>query len=404
LETAVPTATAKPTATATPSGSGGGSCWPAWNSSTAYTGGAQVSYNDENYQAAYWTQGNNPSTSSGPAGSGEEWIPEGSCSGSGGSGATPTPTAKPTATSGGGGGGGGGTSGGKLFAPYIDVSLSTDENPSGMASSAGLKGITLAFLTAGGCSTGWGGLGGTLPTDNFPNGDTVTDQVSKLQAAGVTVIISTGGADGTDPAAFCTSASALQAVYQQVINQYHVNRLDFDIEGGAQDNTTENTLRAQALKGLKSANSGLIISYTLPVLNSGLTSDGLTPINNSASAGFTPDIVNVMAMDYGSCCDNGGAMDTAAEDAGSSTHSQVSGPQIGVTPMIGQNDTSGEIFTLQDASNVASWANGQSYVGILAFWSLGRDNGGCPGQTYASATCSGVSQNTYQFSQAFEAF
>src|SRR5579872_2550870 len=67
------------------------SCWPAWNASTAYNGGSQVSYNGQNYQSAYWTQNNNPSTSSGPAGSGQPWIPEGSCSGSGG--ATPTPTA-----------------------------------------------------------------------------------------------------------------------------------------------------------------------------------------------------------------------------------------------------------------------------------------------------------------------
>src|SRR5579872_1186441 len=71
------------------------SCWPAWNSSTAYVGGSQVSYNGQNYQSAYWTQGNNPSTSSGPAGSGQPWIPEGSCSGGG---ATPTTSSTPKAT------------------------------------------------------------------------------------------------------------------------------------------------------------------------------------------------------------------------------------------------------------------------------------------------------------------
>src|SRR5579872_5623988 len=154
---ATPTPTQKPTTTPTPKGATptptpatGGNCWPAWSSSAVYTGGGQVSYANENYQAAYWTQGNNPSTSSGPASSGQPWIPEGSCSGSGG-GSTPTPTPKqptPTPTSSGGNGGGG-----KLFAPYIDISLSTDENPSGIASSAGLHGITLAFLTAGSCAS-----------------------------------------------------------------------------------------------------------------------------------------------------------------------------------------------------------------------------------------------------------
>lgn len=102
-----------PTATRTPtSGGGGGSCWAAWNSSTAYTGGAQVSYNGQNYQAAYWTQGDRPDLNSGPAGSGKPWIPMGSCSGGTSPTATrtntpagPNPTATRTPTSGGGGGG-----------------------------------------------------------------------------------------------------------------------------------------------------------------------------------------------------------------------------------------------------------------------------------------------------------
>src|SRR5687767_15624804 len=31
-----------------------------WSAGTAYNGGAQVSRNGQNYQAAYWTQGNDP--------------------------------------------------------------------------------------------------------------------------------------------------------------------------------------------------------------------------------------------------------------------------------------------------------------------------------------------------------
>ena len=76
------------------SSSGGTACWPAWVSTTAYNGGAQVSYSGENYQAAYWTEGNNPSTSSGPSGSGQPWIPEGAC------GTTGSCTAAPSAPTG----------------------------------------------------------------------------------------------------------------------------------------------------------------------------------------------------------------------------------------------------------------------------------------------------------------
>src|SRR5689334_20660154 len=63
--TKVPTAGPTPTKTNTPkptatSGSGGGTCWAAWVSTTAYNGGAQVSRFSNNYQAAYWTQGDDP--------------------------------------------------------------------------------------------------------------------------------------------------------------------------------------------------------------------------------------------------------------------------------------------------------------------------------------------------------
>ncbi len=108
-----PTATRTPTRTPTPSGPtntpppGGGSCWPAWNASTVYTGGVQVSRNNQNYQAAYWTQGNDPATNSGPPGSGKPWIPMGSCGGAPTATNTPTgPTLTPTRTPTQGSGGG----------------------------------------------------------------------------------------------------------------------------------------------------------------------------------------------------------------------------------------------------------------------------------------------------------
>lgn len=60
----------------------------AWNASTAYTKGDTVIYNGVTYVANWWTQGNNPATSSGPEGSGQPWtkVADG-CSG----GTTPPP-------------------------------------------------------------------------------------------------------------------------------------------------------------------------------------------------------------------------------------------------------------------------------------------------------------------------
>lgn len=69
----------------------GETCNAAWVSTTAYVGGNKVSYAGRNYTAAYWTQNNNPATSSGPAGSGQPWIPGYLCGGT-------TTTTKATTT------------------------------------------------------------------------------------------------------------------------------------------------------------------------------------------------------------------------------------------------------------------------------------------------------------------
>jgi chitodextrinase len=72
--------------------------------------------------------------------------------------------------------------------------------------------------------------------------------------------------------------------------------------------------------------------------------------------------------------------------------------------MIGQNDSSGEIFTLADATTVVDFAEANSYVTRLAYWSVGRDNGSCAGDTSASPSCSGITQSTYEFASIFEGF
>ena len=62
-------------------GGGGGSCAPAWSAATTYAApGTKVSRNGVNYQNAFWTQGDDPATHNGPAGSGQPWIPVGVCS------------------------------------------------------------------------------------------------------------------------------------------------------------------------------------------------------------------------------------------------------------------------------------------------------------------------------------
>jgi chitinase len=63
---------ASPTSTSTGS-SGGGSCAPAWSSTTSYSAGAQVSYNGHNWTANQWNYNEVPGGASGA------WNDNGAC-------------------------------------------------------------------------------------------------------------------------------------------------------------------------------------------------------------------------------------------------------------------------------------------------------------------------------------
>ena len=124
------------------------------------------------------------------------------------------------------------------------------------------------------------------------------------------------------------------------------------------DETAQITLRDQALVGLKSANPDLVISYTIPVEPTGLVADdGLNLLTSAKSDGVALSVVNIMTMDFGS---SGTEMGSAATEAAADTEAQIKAAglssTVGITPMIGQNDTSGEIFTLADATTVVNFA------------------------------------------------
>jgi hypothetical protein len=292
-----------------------------------------------------------------------------------------------------------------VFAPYVDTGLSNTTLTT-VAADYGTQFFTLAFVDGGGCQ--W----------SLPNESGWQSQISALQAEGGDVSISFGGytvdTDSDDLGAQCSSASAMAAQVESVVTTLNVTHLDFDIESNEETNTADITLTAQALVQVRqwaSANGeNLTISYTIPVLPTGLTSTGEGILSTSLSAGFTPNIVNIMTMDYGT---SGTEMGTAANEALDATASQLESiygissgaaqAMLGNTPMIGQNDTSGEIFTLADASIVESYA-AQQGIALLSFWSEGRDNGGCPGTTTAESTCSGISQSNGEFTQTFQAF
>ena len=77
--------------------------------------------------------------------------------------------------------------------------------------------------------------------------------------------------------------------------------------------------------------------------------------------------------------------------------------KIGLTPMIGVNDSAGETFTLDDAQVVLNYAlANSSSIALISFWSIGRDNGGCFGKV--SPFCSGIPQKDWDFTRIFQKF
>jgi chitinase len=215
----------------------------------------------------------------------------------------------------------------------------------------------------------------------LPNLDS---DIQTVRSRGGDVIVSFGGEAGSELAQSCTSQSALQAQYQSIIDHYQASHLDFDIEGPAVEDATSIDRRNRTLAALQAANPGLVISYTLPVLPTGLVTSGINLLKNAIADGVNVRVVNIMAMDYGSSFPPD-KMGQNAIDASNSLISQLKSlfpsksdaqirAMVGVTPMNGANDVAPENFTLSDAQQLLSYA-GPAGITELAMWSVNRDSG-----------------------------
>jgi hypothetical protein len=310
----------------------------------------------------------------------------------------------------------------RVFAPYVDMTLYPTFNLVTAMQTAGIKYFTLAFITAdSNDEPAWGGY-----TEYEVNGgsfdQSIRTEISQVRAAGGDVSVSFGGEAGSELAQVITSVPALTAAYQQVITAYGLTHIDFDIEGAAVADDASIDRRSQAIAALQAtaaaAGKTLGVSFTLPVLPSGLTSNGLYVLQSALKYGVKISTVNVMAMDYGdSAAPNpSGQMGTYAIDAAQSTFTQLgtlygttlSTSQlwglVGVTPMIGVNDQSDEVFEFSDAGQLLAFAE-KVGLGEISMWSLGRDQEDPAGAlSYAEDDSSSLVQTPFEFSDIFNAF
>lgn len=285
-------------------------------------------------------------------------------------------------------------------APYVDMGEWPTPSLSAMSAAGNVKGFTLGFVTSWGCKASWFGA-------YDPRAKWQADEIAKIRAGGGDVKVSFGGASGIELAQACSTVPTLAAEYDAVVKAYGLKYIDVDIEGAAVADPTSVQRRSQALKIVQTNNPGLKISLTLPVLPDGLDANGLNVLKAAKTAGVDLDLVNIMAMDYYQGAGDQGAKAISAAKATQAQVKSVLGladaaawKKVGVTPMLGVNDSRNEIFYQKDARAVVAFAK-TVHLGMLAFWEVGRDANACTGELYR---CNNVPQSPYEFSKIFAGY
>jgi len=288
------------------------------------------------------------------------------------------------------------------FAPYYDTFLDGRKNLTEVWQRSGQKNFHLAFALGGigGCSPTWGGK---YELDD----PIVIDQIKEIQRQGGDLIVATGGALGPYLEHLCGSVDDLTNAYLKVLDIVGTTHLDVDVEAPINFEIMNPALaRVQQLRPSTS------VAFTLMVLaeDYGLTLDlGVNLLINAKQKGLRVDIVNAMTMEFGGPSpDYGDSVIGAAisvlrqmkEVWPEKSDAELKG-MLGVTPMIGRN-FNGKVFELAHARKLVDWAN-SNRIGLLAFWSSGRDNGDCPGGGI-SPHCSSISQQEYEFTRIFQGF
>ena len=305
----------------------------------------------------------------------------------------------------------------QVFAPYYEM-YDTSTDLAAQSQQSGARYLSLAFLqtaAAGSCTAYWDG-DTTKPIAAASYGS----DIAAIQAHGGNVIPSFGGytADttNTDIADSCTSVPDIAKVYESLITTYNVPRIDLDVEADSVTNTAGINRRNEAIaltEAWAAAHHRQIqFSYTLPTFATGLPAAELGVLQNAVADGARISTVNLLTFDYYYGTQQDMVADTEGAANGLFSQLQALYPKtparqlwqmIGVTEMPGIDDFGpDETFSTANAVTILNWARHQG-LGLISFWALQRDNGGCVG-TKGASTCSGVSQPTWYFSHVFEHF
>jgi hypothetical protein len=304
------------------------------------------------------------------------------------SGPSPSPSATSSSTS-------------TSYAPYVSAVEASDNDTAGSPTT-----YNLAFVIAGDntCTPKWNGT-------NAIGDSAVKSRISALTKSGATVRVSFGGASGKELATTCDSASELTEAYGDALDAAGSTQADFDIEGDELTDSGSVALRSQAIAALQKERPDLEVSFTLPVMPSGLGSDSLALLASANTYDVQVSTVNLMTMNYGESYsgDMGGYAITSATAAQAQlksvfgTADSVAWKGMALTSMIGTNDVANESFSLADAAQVRAFAE-EKGISWVSMWSTFRDqrcSDGDAAKDDALTNCSGVEQSSGAFAEAF---
>ena len=308
-----------------------------------------------------------------------------------------------------------------VYAPYVDVTQ-TPTYPFQLPSASPVSSVYLAFVVSDPshlCKPSWGAR---YTLDQAGQSLDLDARTAQLRQEGGSVMVSFGGRDNTELAVGCTDERKLADAYRAPLERYHATLIDLDLEGAALTDEAANGRRARAVAAVQRELAGRHVSLrvwlTLPVSSGGLTAEGLAAVKAMLAAHVKLAGVDAMAMNFGSVETVPGAMTGVVERALAATQAQVQSlwragglpsttasawGHVGVTVMLGTNDTAGERFTPEDARTLAAFVSRHGIPRVSA-WSLNRDaacGGAFPRTGIVSDTCSGVLQSPLQFTRIF---
>jgi chitinase len=292
----------------------------------------------------------------------------------------------------------------KRFAPYVDLGEGRPGLLRTAIASMGLRTFSAGFVLGRGCTPVWDdGMGTPVSTDPVVN-----RVITSAEHKGVKVVVSFGGASGTELARSCHRVGRLTAAYRSVVRRFSLTRVDFDIEGGELTDHASVVRRFHAIHALERGDPKLVVSLTVPSAVHGMRPVDdphvLAIVRQAKAEHVRVALVNLMAMDYydGVHRDMGAAAITAARAGIRQLRGIWPGStyrRIGITPMIGVNDDTSEAFTLADARALAQFA-ATHHLGRVGFWSIGRDRACTGSGPQPRATCSGIAQRALGFTRA----